>query len=620
MPAPPRTVDLVWLLAMALAAGAVAVLVRADDPAALILRNEGAPPGALGTLLAGALVVFGLAALVVWRRREGLAAGLASAARHGRWLVGLPLLAVFAVDPSGLAGALAPALALACAGLAAAAAYAWDMSSGTWPRARRLLAAPRLPAALLAAAFAGAWARLAGLALVRHDALASRVYDLGIYDNALWRTIHGEVLATEFVPGGHHFDVHVDPILALLAPIYALRPGPEVLLVVQAGWLLAGAFPLYRLARRRLGSAWIALVLALAYLLYPSVHGAALFDFHSFALAAPLVIWAIDLAERGATRRFAVAAALLLACREDVALLVCGIGLWLALGLGRRRLGLATIAGALAWFAATQLLVQTGDLPYARRYRDLLPGGEGGFGDVARTLLVNPGFALLQVLTARKLVYLVTVLAPLLALPLLGGALWWTFGFGLAFTLLATNPLNFSALSHHAVALFPALFAAAPAGLERASVLIERLGGSAPRARRALAVGVLVAAAMLSWRFGALVVTDAYRGEPHVAPAGLDDAARARLAWVERVAAAIPAGATLGVTNHVGAHFAARDRVFLYPDPARRGVEALALEYLVFDRRDFRDRGDAELRGLERRGFQVLDRHGDALYFLRRAP
>lgn len=605
----PRTTDLVWLLAMAFALGAAAVLARAPDPAALLLRNEGPPPHALPTLALGLLVPLSALALA---RRGGLAAAVGRLVRGGRWLVGLPLLALFFLEPSGHAGVFAPALAVAVAGLAAASAYAWDGSLARWPRLARLLASPRLPPLLLLAVFGAGWARLSWLALVRHGSLASRVYDLGIYDNLLWNTIHGRLFATDFVRGGHHFQFHVDPILGLLAPLYALAPGAALILVVQAGWLLAGAAPLYRLALRRLGEPWLAFPFALAYLLLPSIHGAALFDFHSLALAAPLVIWALDLAERGSARRFALAAALVVACREDMALLVAGLGLYLALGLGRRRLGAATVVLALAYFAAVKLMIQRESLPYARRYAEMIPGAEGGFGEVARTLVTNPGYALLHVATARKLGYLAALLAPVLALPLLAGSAWWTFGYGLAVNLLATNHMNFSPYSHHAVALFPVLFAAAPAGLQRAAELGGRLGGDASRVRRALALGVVVAALVMSARFGAFVDVKALRGEPHLAVTELDEAARARLEWVRRAAAQIPGDAAVAASNHIGAHLAARDRIFFFPDPERR-----SFDFVLLDRRDFRERGEGQLQGLRRAGFEVIDSHADELFLLR---
>ena len=79
----------------------------------------------------------------------------------------------------------------------------------------------------------------------------------------------------------HHLFLaqHFSPGLAALAPLYWIAPSVDTLLVVQTLALALGAIPIYLLAARHLADERIALLLALAYLAFPSLAYANLFDF-----------------------------------------------------------------------------------------------------------------------------------------------------------------------------------------------------------------------------------------------------------------------------------------------------------------------------------------------------
>ena len=611
---------------MAVGPGLALWVVCQADAGAVVLRDEvGSRGGAAlwagvsAALLAGVIAVYGR-----WRAPGGgRGVVLAEVVAGGRWLALLPLWPLLCFEPMGVSGGVAPALVVVLGGVVAWSVYgARDMSSGTWRRVQVMTKWSKwskwsgssvVCGLALGVAGVGVLVRLSELALLRHQALVTRVFDLGIYDNLMWNTMHGRLLACGFVRGGSHVTAHVDPLMVLLTPIYGLSPGPEILLVVQAAAVLSGAVPVYLLASRTLGRPWLSLVLGLAYLLHPSVHGTILFDVHSLAFAAPLCLWALYFLECGAIRRYAWMIALLLVTREDVALLVGGIGLYAVLGGGRRRLGVATIAAAVVYFVMVKLFVQFTPYQYARRYAAFLPEEGGGFAAVGASVLSNPAHALYEAVALRKLVFLGVMLAPLLLTPVLAGSLWWTFAFGLAFTLLASNTMNYFALSHHTVMLFPVFFAAVPAGIERASKIVERLGGDRERAVRALGVGVLVASMLATQRMGALINNGSFAGLPHAVPYALDDAMRGRLQWLRAVAAGLPREASVAVSNGVGAHFSTRDKVSFYP-------EVKDADYLVLYRLDLHPKGGAmNVGALERRGYTLIDRHEDEIFVLRRA-
>ena len=119
--------------------------------------------------------------------------------------------------------------------------------------------------------------------------------------------------------GKPHMLVHDQWLMLALAPFVALWPRPEVLLVAQALALGAAAIPLYFLARTWGAAATPAALLALAFLISPSMQGYAYDGFVPEDLI-PLLWCSLALAL--AKRSFwatALVAQLLLGVKEDEA-------------------------------------------------------------------------------------------------------------------------------------------------------------------------------------------------------------------------------------------------------------------------------------------------------------
>jgi hypothetical protein len=91
------------------------------------------------------------------------------------------------------------------------------------------------------------------LAILRHASFNSSGFDLGIYDQVVWNTLHGRPFF--YTTTGQpllHLSNHASPILLLVAPFYLLYSGPEMLLFLQTAAIGLGALPLFWLAREKL--------------------------------------------------------------------------------------------------------------------------------------------------------------------------------------------------------------------------------------------------------------------------------------------------------------------------------------------------------------------------------
>ena len=204
---------------------------------------------------------------------------------------------------------------------------------------------------------------LAGLALQRHNTFNSSALDLGYHDQVIWNTLQGrpyritlyrqderarfgvDVPLDQIRDPDSLLSYHVEPLLVLIAPIYWLWDDVRALLLLQAGALTLGAWLAYRLGRRRLGHPWAGLAVALLYLLAPARQAAALSDFHTVTITAPLFLLALDALDTGKTFLFLLASLLCLIAREDTAIIVIALALYAAVFYPRLRRPALVLAG-----------------------------------------------------------------------------------------------------------------------------------------------------------------------------------------------------------------------------------------------------------------------------------
>ena len=211
-------------------------------------------------------------------------------------------------------------------------------------------------------------------ALERYWAFRDGSYDLVIFDQAVRSFAHFQpgysIIKGVHNGGGPHFSIlgnHWSPILASLAPLYWIYNGPQTLLVAQAVLFALAIPPIWLFTRRAFGGGREAVIAAylvsVAYLLSWPVAAALNFTFHEVAFAPVLTAVALERLQAGRLRTALIALALLLLVKEDMGLLVAGIGLYLAVARPRvvpRQLLVGVIlivAGVAATALATYVLV-----------------------------------------------------------------------------------------------------------------------------------------------------------------------------------------------------------------------------------------------------------------------
>lgn len=397
------------------------------------------------------------------------------------------------------------------------------------------------------------------MTVLKHEAFETTAFDLGNMDQAVWNSIHGRFLPfTNWGEEGTRLAYHVDPILILISPLYLIYSDPRTLLVFQSVVVALGAWPIYLLARERLGTNLATLVFPLAYLLFPALQAANMFDFHPTTLVAGFLAYAFYFLEKRRYPHFFLFSVLIMACKEEMPLLIVMLGIY-ALVLQRNwRVGLTTIGVGVVWFIVALYVIiphynPTGQSPYLGAYSHLAQGPLG----IIKTALTDP-IALLQTLFVReKLVYLRNLFTPVAFLSLFGLQVLFLSLPTLAIILLSGDPQVYTLDKfHYAAPLVPLVVISTVYGM---SFLAEKLGARWRLSRRQwlyfLAGLVLLSTLVYHWwrgftPFGGNFSLPVVTAHDHLA---------------EEFIALVPQEAIVSAQSKLNPHLSQRERIYMFP-------------------------------------------------------
>lgn len=455
--------------------------------------------------------------------------------------------------------------------------------------------------------------------LLRYTSYHADAFDLGNMDQAVWNTLHGHPFrftnrGIDWQGPPTRLGLHVEPILLLIAPLYLIHSGPDTLLVLQSVALALGGLPLFLLARRRLpelplvGAAFVA-----AYWCCPQLLGEALWDFHPVALATPLLIAAVWAADARRYGWFALAAALATMTKEDVAISVVPLGLYIWLCQGRPRIGQATVALSAAWTAFCFFVIlphfnggAAGGNYFWQRYSWM----GASAGEATTNVAAHPWLLLGAIFqSAAKRGYIAAVLRIGGGLSLLAPWVWLAALPELAVNLLSTHPEQYSSFFQYNAMLVAYLFAGGVLGVaylydqrrraERGGLAVADPHDDGAPARLSPRPHQLVASLSRRWDslVGRVALPSSWIGPLVVVWLAVTTlwglaASDGRLAnfWaagaaplaqqqgMDHLLAAIPAEASVAATDTLDPHLSDRYSLYLMPDPLAYTAEYVAVD------------------------------------------
>ena len=404
-------------------------------------------------------------------------------------------------------------------------------------------------------------------------------FDMGIYDQGIWLVSRWkEPFVT--VRGLNYFGHHVNLITLLFVPAYWLGAGPHLLYVVETIWLGLAAVPVYLIGRHYLESAWLAVTIALAYLLHPAVEWINWWHFHPDALIILPLLSAYWLALTSRWRWFALAIVVTLMCKEDAAMAVFVLGLIVAWK-HNRRVGVMTAGAGVVWFLiCTRLIIPRANGGVGPFYEDFFPGFGNSLSEIAWNVGRHPSRVWRVATEHSRLVYYGKLLAPVGFLALLGAP-----GVLIALPQLAVNVVSghgglHDIRYHYSAVIVAGLFIGVIEG-------IARLSG-----RRSMVRGALCAAVL----FAAIGANVAWSPSPvgREFDSGIWASASPHHDDLRQAIDLVPDDAGVSASYHLVPHLTQRERIYEWPNPWDQvywGVKGenphspAGVDYLVLDTR-----------------------------------
>ena len=254
----------------------------------------------------------------------------------------------------------------------------------------------------------------------RTASFCSPCYDMGIFAQMYDNMTETFLPFTTCERGIYlsHFAVHFSPVLYLLLPFCYIFKPTDVLVWAQILVVFSGVFPLWLICRKLKLSNLTSALMSILLLLYPAMGSGAFYDFHENAFLTPLILWTLYFVLSDKWIPTFVFALGVLAVKEDAALYVGFIALYVIFSRKKIVKGLLLFAMTIAYFLfAVWFLMQGSEgIMLGGRYYNII-GYDGGFIDLIRVAFVNPALYAAESFTYEKLLYALNMLVPLAFLP-----------------------------------------------------------------------------------------------------------------------------------------------------------------------------------------------------------
>lgn len=264
----------------------------------------------------------------------------------------------------------------------------------------------------------------------RYKTFSTPTFDFGIFAQMFHNMKESGAPMTTVERDGllSHFAVHVSPIYYLMLPIYLLFPSPVTLQILQPVILASAVIPLWLIGKRHGMSQLLRTLLCALLLILPVTAGGNYYDLHENCFLLPLLLWLMYAVDRQSTVLTVIFALLTLCVKEDAAVYVAVVGLYVLLralthrpGAHKKELwtGIGLLAGALCWFMVVTWYLRThGDGVMTNRYRNFNYDGSDSLISVIKATAMCPMKTLFECVDKEKLTYIGQTVLPLLAIPL----------------------------------------------------------------------------------------------------------------------------------------------------------------------------------------------------------
>ncbi|MBI4683836.1 MAG: DUF2079 domain-containing protein [Nitrospirae bacterium] len=300
--------------------------------------------------------------------------------------------------------------------------------------------------------------------ILRYTSFHTSVYELGGYDNKIWRISEELSLGKSLIVAATG---HFQPILILHGLLYKINNSPVVILIVQVLTVVSGVIPLYLLAKDILKESVWTLMIILLYLLYPPVEFNSIADFHPDHFYIPLSLWAFYFAVRKNYLISVLMIGLGALSKEPLLLGASFWGLYLIFNAKRYWLGSFSFIVFILIFFVVVLYIQPHLDPGLKKHNINILQTESFSYMTDAVNYPNAIFSGIFKGLMRKLLFLFFILTPFLFLPLLGCKEFLPAIPLLAIPFLSSNPAHSNIESQYTAGIIAPVFVAFLVVLEK---------------------------------------------------------------------------------------------------------------------------------------------------------
>ena len=256
---------------------------------------------------------------------------------------------------------------------------------------------------------------------MKYQSYSNFTFDFGIFSQMYER------MASTFAPNTtversymmSHFGVHFSPIFYLFLPGYYIFRSPIYLFYLQTASVAAGVFAVWLIAGKLKLSGKMTLALELMYAFYPCLFNGTFYDFHENKFLTTIILFLFYFIISKKTLWEFIFAVLLLMVKEDAAIYLIVIALFVMIYRKEVWRGLIMFVMAIVYFIiAQQIVAASGEEGVMiSRLSDYFINGQQNLGSVVQSVFFDFGFLIKQMFTVEKLPFILWMLAPVMFAP-----------------------------------------------------------------------------------------------------------------------------------------------------------------------------------------------------------
>ncbi len=216
-----------------------------------------------------------------------------------------------------------------------------------------------------------------------------------------------------------HFGVHFSPFFYLLLPLYMIFRSPIYLICAQAVCVAVGVFPVYLICKELKLSGKATLIFEVIYTFYPCLINGCFYDFHENKFLTTIILFLFYFILKEKRVPMLVFSLLLLSVKEDAAIYLIVIALYVLISRKKYIDGSIMLSLAVIYFIIANKVVQSLGTEGVMMWRlsDYFVNGEEGYGSVFKAIFFDIGYLIKMMFTAEKFPFIIWMFVPVMFTP-----------------------------------------------------------------------------------------------------------------------------------------------------------------------------------------------------------